>query len=158
MLTQPSIQLLELGTQPIHLALEHGRLLRRPIGAPAQTEPLGAFGGRDPFDLQSLTQGVPVSLIEQLGLAAFQMILGCAHQIRGASLLIPRSKTQTRFACPYFRSIISTISSSVVAVAGEDFVGDGEPFRRDDEPNADLLPVGPAVARVAPGRQRVVLG
>ena len=33
---------------------------------------------------------------------------------RFASLTIPRSKTQMRFAFPYFASIISTISSSVV--------------------------------------------
>ena len=113
---------------------------------------------------------MPVSLIEQLGLVALQLTLGRAHQIRGPALPQPlevllaadpavEDPNALRLAVFPLHHLHDVFQRrDIVAVTGEYFVGDREPFRGDDEPDADLLAVGPAVTRVAPGRQLVVLG
>ena len=108
--------------QPIDEPLVHRLFLLAAIHAAGQDERFFAIRSRTSFtSTPSWTsrQSLPVKYSSNCRSIAFGVpTMYCpaapARYFRFSSLTMPRSITQTRFAWPYFRSIASTISSTVV--------------------------------------------
>jgi hypothetical protein len=119
---------IQLRTEPLALAFEHGQLLF-PTGAGTAQHVLflgPAVGMGDQLDFHAGLDFAPVRLLEQLGLESLELALGRADNVMGtalrrkarfSSLTMPRSSTQMRLGLPYFFSINSTISWTVVTSA-----------------------------------------
>ena len=112
---------------------------------------------------------LPIGTVPQRSRVCFELTLGRTDQVAGAARAQP---LQIGFAdqTPIQHPQASRLSilllhqthdllkrGDIVAVAGEHFIGDRQPFGRNHQSNAHLFAIRPVIATVAAGRFEIFL-